>query len=61
MSVSRFDPFVKPGTIVAVHKDSLDIATGDGVLTLLELQLPGGKRLPVGEILHSKGAMFRRD
>lgn len=50
---------IKPGTILAIHKDSMDVATGDGVLTLLELQLPGGKRLPVGEILHARGEIFR--
>jgi methionyl-tRNA formyltransferase len=49
---------VKPGTIVAIHKDSLDVATGDGILTLLELQLPGGKCLAVRDILHSKKALF---
>ncbi|HXH55011.1 MAG TPA: methionyl-tRNA formyltransferase [Gammaproteobacteria bacterium] len=49
---------IKPGAIIEIHKDSMDIATGDGVLTLLEMQLPGGKRLPVGEILHAKGALF---
>jgi methionyl-tRNA formyltransferase len=50
---------IKPGTIVEIHKDSMDVATGEGVLTLLEMQLPGGKRLPVGEILHAKGSLFR--
>jgi methionyl-tRNA formyltransferase len=55
----NLDQNIKPGTIVAVDKDSLDIATGDGILTLLELQLPGGKRLPVSEILHSKSGMFK--
>ena len=50
---------IKPGTIIEIHKDSMDVATGDGVLTLLEIQLPGGKRLPVAEILHAKKALFR--
>ncbi|HEV2524302.1 MAG TPA: methionyl-tRNA formyltransferase, partial [Gammaproteobacteria bacterium] len=49
---------IKPGTIIEIHKDSMDVATGDGVLTLLEMQLPGGKCLPVAEILHAKGALF---
>jgi len=48
----------EPGTLVAVHKDSLDIATGSGVLRLHELQLPGGKRLPVAAILNSKADWF---
>lgn len=56
---AKVEKNIKPGTIVEIHKDSMDVATGDGVLTLLELQLPGGKRLPVGEILHARGEMFR--
>ena len=48
----------KPGTVVAQHKDSIDIATGDGVLRLLALQLPNAKRLAVSEILRSKAALF---
>lgn len=50
---------IKPGTIINIHKDSMDVATGDGVITLLELQLPGGKRLPVSDILHAKGALLQ--
>lgn len=54
---------IKPGTIVNINKDSLDITTGDGILRLLELQLPGGKRLSIQNILHANkffeiGAVF---
>ncbi len=48
----------KPGTIIAQHKEGIDMATGDGVLRLLELQLPSAKRLAVSEILKSKAALF---
>ncbi|MBP9729625.1 MAG: methionyl-tRNA formyltransferase [Gammaproteobacteria bacterium] len=48
----------RPGTVVAHNKDSIDIKTGDGVLRLLELQLPNAKRLKVSEILKSKAALF---
>lgn len=47
-----------PGTLVAVNRDSLDVATGDGILRLTELQLPGGKRLPVAAILNSRADWF---
>jgi len=47
-----------PGTLVAVHKDSLDVATGDGLLRLTELQLAGGKRLPVAAILNARADWF---
>lgn len=49
----------KPGTIIAQNKDSLDVATGDQVLSLLELQMPGAKRLAVQEILKSKSDLFK--
>ena len=47
-----------PGTLLAAHKDSLDVATGEGVLRLTELQLPGAKRLPVSAILNAKADWF---
>lgn len=47
-----------PGTLVAVHKDALDVATGDGILRLTELQLPGAKRLPVAAILNARADWF---
>ncbi len=48
----------EPGTLIAVNKDSLDVATGNGTLRLTELQLPGAKRLPVSAILNSKADWF---
>jgi methionyl-tRNA formyltransferase len=50
------------GTVLAVHEDGIDVATGDGVLRLKELQRPGGKRLPCSEFLRGHriepGAVF---
>jgi methionyl-tRNA formyltransferase len=42
---------VAPGTIVASNANGIDVSTGDGTLRLLELQRPGGKRLPVADFL----------
>ena len=36
-----------PGTIVSAGRDALDIATGDGVLRILEVQRAGGRRISV--------------
>jgi methionyl-tRNA formyltransferase len=43
-----------PGTIIEQHGDALWLATGDGILAITELQWPGGKRLPVKEILKAR-------
>lgn len=47
-----------PGTILHASEEGIEVATGAGVLNLLEIQLPGGKRLPVAEVLRSKAAQF---
>ncbi|MBQ3164889.1 MAG: methionyl-tRNA formyltransferase [Lachnospiraceae bacterium] len=41
----------EPGTIVRVNKDSIDVATGNGVLRILELQLEGKKRMDTKSFL----------
>ncbi|SJM92274.1 10-formyltetrahydrofolate:L-methionyl-tRNA(fMet) N-formyltransferase [Crenothrix polyspora] len=41
-----------PGTIRVSHKH-IDVATGQGSLRLLEVQLPGGKRLPIEAFLNA--------
>lgn len=40
-----------PGTVQAVDADGVHVATGQGVLTLTELQRPGGRRLPATDVL----------
>ncbi len=40
-----------PGTILAVEKDSILVAAGDGVLRVLELQLEGKKRMTTHDFL----------
>jgi methionyl-tRNA formyltransferase len=40
-----------PGSIVAVQAQGVDVACGDGVLRLTQLQRAGGKRLAAGDFL----------
>ncbi len=41
----------KPGTIVAVDKQSILVATGEGLLDLQEIQTANSKRMPVSQFL----------
>ena len=50
-----------PGIIVKVTPEGIDVMTACGLLRLLQLQLPGGRCLPVSELLHSKSHLFRVD
>ena len=42
---------VAPGTVLAVGPAGIDVATGDGVIALTQLQRAGGKRLAVDDFL----------
>lgn len=41
----------RPGTVLAVGEAGIEVACGEGALRLIELQRPGGKRLPVAAFL----------
>lgn len=41
----------QPGAVVEVGKESLAVATGDGILELHDVQLEGGKRLAAGDFV----------
>ena len=46
----------KPGTLLAIDESGLQVACGDGVLCLTQLQKPGGKRQAVADFVrHFKG------
>ena len=49
--VADIDVSAAPGTVTGRDRDALQVATGDGVLRLLELQRPGGKMLPAAAFL----------
>ncbi|WP_332813173.1 methionyl-tRNA formyltransferase [Ramlibacter sp.] len=42
---------IVPGTVVAVAPAGIEVATGEGLLRLTELQRAGGKRLPAADFL----------
>jgi methionyl-tRNA formyltransferase len=43
-----------PGTVVQANEQGLDVACGEGVLRLLQLQKPGAKRLAFAELLRGQ-------
>ncbi|MGL6123602.1 MAG: methionyl-tRNA formyltransferase, partial [Shewanella sp.] len=56
--VSEITSTAAPGTIIGASKKGIDVATADGVLTLLSMQLPGKKPLNVADILNARGEWF---
>ncbi len=46
------------GTIIQINKEGIDVAAGKGILRLTKIQFPGGKPLPISEILKSKKDWF---
>lgn len=47
-----------PGTIVAIDKQGLQVATGCGVINLEVIQLAGKKAMPVADVLNSRRDLF---
>lgn len=59
-AVSNVQTTALPGTVLAESKAGIDIATGDGVVRILSLQLPGGKRLSAAEFLNGRSLLGER-
>lgn len=49
---------VTPGTIIRSERSGIDVASGLGVVRIIELQLPGGKALNTAAALNGYGALF---
>lgn len=49
---------IASGTIIKTEKTGIEVATKDGVLQIIKLQLPGKKVLTVAEILNAQQKLF---
>jgi len=57
-SVSEETTDAQPGTVIAATKQGIQVATGNGVLALLNMQLAGKKAMPVQDILNARKEWF---
>lgn len=48
-----------PGAVAAIDKHQLCVATGEGLLRLLDVQMPGGKRVSVQDFINAHKAALR--
>ena len=53
-SALKTNTHATPGSVLQLHSDAFDVATGDGVLHVTQVQRPGGKRISAAEFLHSQ-------
>lgn len=55
ISTKNNNNLLTPGTVVYCGKQSFFVQTGDGLLEVLELQVPGKKRMDAGSFLRGSG------
>ncbi|CAK0770531.1 10-formyltetrahydrofolate:L-methionyl-tRNA(fMet) N-formyltransferase [Gammaproteobacteria bacterium] len=48
-----------PGTVLEASRSGVSVVTGDGVLILRKIQLPGGRPLEVAEVLNAHARLFQ--
>ncbi|CAK0763244.1 Methionyl-tRNA formyltransferase [Gammaproteobacteria bacterium] len=57
---NQITPEAGPGTILAVDRAGVSVASGNGILILRRIQLPGGRPLEIAEVLNAHLHLFRR-
>jgi methionyl-tRNA formyltransferase len=50
----------KPGTIINLDKNGIEVATGEGIIRLHKIQFASGKILTVAEILNARKEFFQQ-
>jgi methionyl-tRNA formyltransferase len=49
---------IPPGTLLGINDKGLDVATGDGALRIIKLQLPGAKPISAFDFINSKKSLL---
>jgi methionyl-tRNA formyltransferase len=56
--VEKLDVEHEPGQIIRADKTGIYVATGEQVLVLEHIQLPGKKAMPVADVLNARADWF---
>src|SRR5690606_39108713 len=60
MAEAREEPTaLLPGTIIRAAAEGLDVACGDGVLRITQVQLPGKKAMRVADVINGQPQLFQ--